>query len=219
MTMERSPSLTSLEKDKSGDFTSSSLLVQMTENFELDKENAVTEERQRCEKLLEEKMKEMKVKFEQEKQILSQDLAKKLAQEKEKQIEMLMQREKNLVLENLKFKTTIQQLTECQEDRGDSELYEQIEKLKMENQKLQEEILAKDKETVPYEGSGTSKKLSIDSCKSGDVVLLLWDSEHACFKVLQVSNTFDLHYFLIIYKFKFSLGVQAVVLFELGLFT
>lgn len=184
--MERSPSLTSLEKDKSGDFTSSNLLVQMTENFELDKENAVTEERQRCEKLLEEKMKEMKLKFEQEKQVLSQDLAKKLTQEKEKQIEMLMQREKNLVLENFKFKTTIQQLTEYQEDRGDSELYEQIEKLKVENQKLQEEILARNREIVPCEGAATSKKLSIDSCKGGDIVLLLWDAEHACFKVLQV---------------------------------
>lgn len=207
MTMERSPSLTSLEKDKSGDFTSSNLLVQMTENFELEKENAVIEERQRCEKLLEEKMKDLKLKFEQEKQILSQDLAKQLTQEKEKQIEILMQRENNLVLENVKFKTTIQQLTECQEDRGDSELYEQIEKLKIENQKMLEKILSKDKEIVPCEGSATPRKLSIDSCKAGDVVLLLWDSEHACFKVLQVSTAFDLHYFLIIYKFKFSLGV------------
>lgn len=57
--MEKSPSLTSLEKEKSSDYGfDSTLFLQMTENFELDKEKAVAQERDRWERILEDKVRE-----------------------------------------------------------------------------------------------------------------------------------------------------------------
>ncbi|XP_066254084.1 RB1-inducible coiled-coil protein 1 isoform X3 [Euwallacea similis] len=214
MTMERSPSLTSLEKDKSGDFSSLSghttLLVQMTENFELDKEKAVSEERQRWENLLEEKIKELQRKFDLDKQIISQDLAKRLSQDKEKQIDVLRERERNLSLEIIKHKTTIQQLTECQEERiEDPMLVEELELLRLENKELQNtlsqfKIQGSDvmstsatvskgdtlKSSIAAESKSqvVSARVNIDTCKIGDVVLVLWDQDRGVFKILQESK-------------------------------
>ncbi|CAG9768398.1 unnamed protein product [Ceutorhynchus assimilis] len=213
MTMERSPSLTSLEREKSGDFSSlpghTTLLVQMTENFELDKEKAVAEERQRWETILEEKTNELQQKYQEDKEIYGQDIAKRVSEDKDKQIDILREREKNLNLEIIKHKTTIQQLAEYQQDKMESELYEQIEALKQENKNLQEqlvqlrerqesvEFLSKPDLTSPSESLEMTKSdtvsarlpnLNIDSCKIGDIVLVIWDQYHKNFKILQESK-------------------------------
>lgn len=137
MTMERSPSLTSLEKEKSGDFASlpnrTALLLQMTENFDLDIKKAVLDEQKQWEKVLDEKTKELHRKFEEEKELLRRDVAKRVSEDKDKQIDVLSEREKNLILEIVKHKTTIQQLAEYQEA-------EDVDALKMENLRLQEEL-------------------------------------------------------------------------------
>ncbi|KAL1494677.1 hypothetical protein ABEB36_010242 [Hypothenemus hampei] len=197
MTMEKSPSLTSLEKEKSSDFSSlpshTSLLVQMTENFELDKERAVAEERQHWEQLFEERMKEMQQKFELDKVLWSQDLAKQLLEDKEKQIDILREREKNLTLEIIKHKTTIQQLTEYQVDQ--SKEFEEIEKLKCENQELVDKL---NKQKLHIEETGSSLEqsyersgpnINITSCDIGDAVLAVWDEYYGSFKILQKSTS------------------------------
>ncbi|XP_066138888.1 RB1-inducible coiled-coil protein 1 isoform X3 [Euwallacea fornicatus] len=214
ITMERSPSLTSLEKEKSGDFSSLSghttLLVQMTENFELDKEKAVSEERQRWENVLDEKIKELQHKFDLEKQILSQDFAKRFSQDKEKQIDILREREKNLSLEIIKHKTTIQQLTEWQEERMvDPMLIEELDLLRLKNKELQNtlsqlKVQGSDvistattvskgetlKSSIATESKTqvVSARVNIDTCKIGDVVLVLWDQDRGVFKILQESK-------------------------------
>lgn len=145
MIMERSPSDTSLEK--SGDYSSlpshTSLLVQMTENFELDKVKAVNEaikmERDKWEKLIAKQVNEMEKKFEEEKNVLMNEVFRKVSEEKDKQIELLMEREKNLNLECIKYKSTIQQLTECEKD-DENELFERLNILQNEKDLLQCEL-------------------------------------------------------------------------------
>lgn len=232
MTMERSPSLSSLEKEKTGDYGSlpshTTLLVQMTENFEIDKEKAVLEERQRSEKALEDKIKELQERFAEEKEFLALDVAKRVSEDKDKQIDFLREREKNLNLEIIKYKTTIQQLAECEAERKDSDIFEQVEVLKKEKEELKEELdkVMSEKDTLmttsvavcegkmdattsplpssPPVSSDLSKsefsasyrypRLNIDTCKVGDIVLVLWDSAHENFKILQESkHTYFLH--------------------------
>ncbi|XP_050307452.1 RB1-inducible coiled-coil protein 1 isoform X4 [Anthonomus grandis grandis] len=201
MTMERSPSVTSLEKEKSGDFTSlppptTALLAQMTENFELDKERAVLEEQQKWTKTLEIKSRE----FADEREQLTR-VAKQIAEDKDKLIDVLRDRETNMNLEIIKYKTTIQQLAEYQEDnRQQSDLVEEVERLKKERDVLMEE-LAKVK-TQPADStvdrsvgdaSGVPKtevtpnplRLNIGSCNKGDLVLIIWDQTYKAFKILK----------------------------------
>nr|CAH7722811.1 unnamed protein product [Callosobruchus chinensis] len=146
MTMERSPSDTSLEK--SGEFSSLSshttLLAQMADNFELDKEKAINEalkeEREKWEKVIAARVKDMERKFEEEKDIVMKDLARKVSEEKEKQIDVLRERERDLTLECWKHKSTIQQLTDCRTDSSEAELLERINGLQREKDQLEEEL-------------------------------------------------------------------------------
>lgn len=142
MTMERSPSDTSLEK--SGDFSNlpshSTLLIQMTENFEMDKERAVNEalvkERGKWEKILEIKIQGLESKFEVEKE----QLLRQVCEEKDRQIDNLREREKNLNLECMKYKDTIQQLAETEKEPYDSDLLERINYMQKEKDALEDEL-------------------------------------------------------------------------------
>lgn len=221
MTMERSPSLSSLEKEKSGDFASlpSTILAQMQNNFEIEKERAVLEERQRCDKLTEEKIKDLEMSFVMQKDLLSQDVAKRIAEDKDLQIDTLREREKNLNLEVIKLKTTIQQLAECEQERIDCQMMEEFDTLKKEKDELEEELhkLKSERETqmitsvavceekldastsplqtslLPSHDLSKSEiapfhlppRLSIDTCKKGDIVLVIWDPLYANFRILQ----------------------------------
>ncbi|KAG5869946.1 hypothetical protein JTB14_026467 [Gonioctena quinquepunctata] len=219
MTMERSPSETNLEK--SGEFSSmpnhSTLLLQMTENFELDKEKAVNEalvmEREKWEKLLAVRVQDMETRFEEEKEALLQDVAGKISEEKDAQIDVLREREKNLNLECIKYKNTIQQLAESGTESNDSELLRKINVLQKEKESLEEELekmqagkvvdLAtsvavcegkvdvmtspiRQKDSIARSEIPTrSGRVSIDTCKTGDLVVILWDPAHGNFRILQ----------------------------------
>ncbi|KAJ8961273.1 hypothetical protein NQ318_008958 [Aromia moschata] len=192
------------------------LLLQMTENFELDKEKAVKEalqkEKEKWEKLLNDTVKQMEAKFKEEREVLLQDVARKISEEKDKQIEVLREREKNLNLECIKYKSTIQQLAECEAESHDSDLLEKINNLEKQKECLEEELekvksekiadLAAsvavcegkvDATTSPVrhrEGASKSDiprsyKLNIDNCKAGDHVMVLWDADHESFRIIQ----------------------------------
>lgn len=145
MTMERSPPDPSLEW--TSQYTSShhnTLLAQMTENFEIDKEKAVSvaiqKENEKWEQLLADKIKEMEVRFEQEKESIVQDVMKGISEEKDQQIEILTERENNLNIECVKYKNIIQQLTESDTGSQDSDLLDRINALQKEKETLETEL-------------------------------------------------------------------------------
>lgn len=166
MTMERSPSDTSLEK--SGDFSSlpshTTLLMQMTENFEIDKERAVNEalvkERSKWETILDKKIQSLEAKFDAEKELL----VKRISEDKDKQIDELRERERNLDLECLKYKDTIQQLVETERVAYDSELLDRINMLQKEKENLEQQL-----EKIQQEKSSEDA-----SCSKGKNSLLFW---------------------------------------------
>ncbi|CAH1965747.1 unnamed protein product [Acanthoscelides obtectus] len=146
MTMERAPSESSLEK--SGDYSSLSsqttLLAQMAENFELDKEKAVNqalkEEREKWEKVLAARIKDMERHFEEDKDLMLQEVARRVSDEKDRQIDVLRDRERDLILECSKHKSTIQQLTECNVESCETELLEMLNALQSDKDRLEEEL-------------------------------------------------------------------------------
>ncbi|CAH1183184.1 unnamed protein product [Phaedon cochleariae] len=199
MNMDRSPSETNL--DRSGDFNSlpghAALLLQMQDNFELDKERAVSEalvrEREKWEKLLEIRAREADLEL--------REVARRVSEEKDLQIDVLRERERNLNLECVKYRSTIQQLAESGAESGDSELARRVDVLEKRRQELEEEMVrlrgvAEGKANTPPTARKDvmsrsdiaplrPSKISVDSCKPDDLVVVMWDPDYENFKVLQ----------------------------------
>nr|CAI5837016.1 unnamed protein product [Callosobruchus analis] len=183
MTMERSPSDTSLEK--SGEFSSLSshttLLAQMAENFELDKEKAINEalkeEREKWEKVIAARVKEMERKFEEEKDILLKDLARKVSEEKEKQIDVLRERERDLTLECWKYKTT------SKVDVQTSPIRQCLPSTSSASSSgIGKEMFTS---STSSSSSRSVSRLNIDQCRVGDLVVVVWDPSHQSFRIAQ----------------------------------
>ncbi|GBP23114.1 RB1-inducible coiled-coil protein 1 [Eumeta japonica] len=129
--MDRSPSESSLEKIERTDvieITSHNAIVMQTkENAEVEKEQAVQEAMEKCEKewqqKLEQEISNLKAKYEFERQVTINDSVHRIIEEKDRQIEELRERENNLVRECTKYKETIQQLAD-----SDINDYEEIQK-------------------------------------------------------------------------------------------
>lgn len=230
MTMERSP--TEPSSEWSSQYTSSQLLAQMKENFEMDKEKAVTaaiqQETQKWENLLTERLDEMNQQFLQEKEKLLQDAVRQISEEKDREIELLLERERNLTEECTRYKNTIERLSESERQ---SDLLDRIDALQKEKERLEAELekvkaeraadltssvavcegkpknrlllmivgrfafVGRDATTSPIrqrEAMSRSEvsparagRVNVDSCKVGDLVVVLWDPSHESFKILQ----------------------------------
>ncbi|XP_063918361.1 RB1-inducible coiled-coil protein 1 isoform X3 [Zophobas morio] len=222
MTMERSPSENSLEKIERGDYSSitnhEALLLQMTENFESEKEvavsDAISKESQKWQKILDDRVKQLENEFQQQRVFLIQDIQTRIQQDQEKQITELREQVNNLNVESIKHKTTIQQLTDYRGDSG-SELMQRIDNLERDKAALRTELERYKSDTTMgasvavCEGASTTDaatspvklrkrsevsspkagKLNIESCKTGDMVLVVWDLAHQNFKILQESSS------------------------------
>lgn len=134
--MDRSPSDPGLEKTERPDISQEPAIKQMKEQFEkrvkIEVEEAVTQEQNKWQKKLE----EMQEKYE----VMMDNLAKRLSEDKDRQIDLLRERENNLVLECAKYKTTIQQLAECESQSELTELLRKVESLEKEKGLLQAEL-------------------------------------------------------------------------------
>lgn len=144
--MARTPSENSLEKigEYSSITNTETLILQMSENFECEKEvavnDAVCKENDRWSKILDEKVAELTKNFEEEKGNLSEELMKKIGEEKDKQIDVLREQMRNLSLDCIKYKHTILQLTEYSEDSDTGDLTRRIENLEGEKRELEGRI-------------------------------------------------------------------------------
>lgn len=136
MTMERSPSESSLEKIERLDLKDESAAKLMKEMFEkqakMDMEEAVGQEVKKWQK----KVEEIDIKHE----LLLEDVTKRISEEKDKQIDILREREASLNLECIKYKRTIQQLAESEVQTENSELLQKIEVLEIEKRLLEVEM-------------------------------------------------------------------------------
>lgn len=233
--MERTPSETNLDGIERGEIKEltnhEAIISQLKENCEIEKEKAVSaavlQESRKWESLLNEKLSEMKSKYELDKQILLDDIGKRIVEDKDKQIDLLREREANLNLECIKYKSTIQQLAESESESQNVELLERMEALEKEKVDLETQLCLErskriddsmqdmgasvavcegkinvatspikhtEKLTKSQTSLVKSGRLSIDSCHSGDAVLVLWDSIYKNYRIIQEgSHLYFLH--------------------------
>nr|XP_023021449.1 RB1-inducible coiled-coil protein 1 [Leptinotarsa decemlineata] len=207
LTMERSRSDNSLEK--SGDCASlpNHLLLQITENFELDKEKSVNEalktEREKWEKLLEKRVHEMEVKFEEEKQALLD----KMSEEREKLPVAVENNERELK----------EEIDALQEERDilmtQLKSYEEyVNVVDNEGRESRQGTVdsstspIKEKEPKSETSSPRPGRVHIDSCKPGDVVVVVWEPTHENFRILQENK----HMFFLHSDYLAVLGLEIV---------
>ncbi|ERL83555.1 hypothetical protein D910_03946 [Dendroctonus ponderosae] len=202
ITMEKSPSLTSLEKERSSDFAlDSTLFLQMTENFELDKAQAVAEERARWELILEDKVQERC-------KVLSREITRRISHDKDLQIDALTRRETDLNLKIIKYQTIIDQLTD-RESNSETGLGQEFEKSEgriegalsradidhgamtfstfVDNaeKKLESTFAGLTKSEI---GTGQADDLNFNGFKIGALVLVCWDEVYKNYTIYQHSK-------------------------------
>lgn len=145
--MERSPSDPNLEKIERTDnkelINHETIIQHIKENCEIDKGKAINaaivKESRKWETMLNEKIAEIKEKCEIDKELLL-DECKRISEDKDKQIDLLRERETNLQLECIKYKNTIQQLAESDDNSQVMELMKKIEVLEKERSTLESQL-------------------------------------------------------------------------------
>lgn len=88
---------------------------------------------------MEQELTQSRIRNEQEKQVLFNEAMRRVLDEKEKQIECIREREAALNMECIKYKNTIQQLTDCESESNNS-ILEKVEALQRDKCQLEAEL-------------------------------------------------------------------------------
>lgn len=195
--MERSPSDTSLEKIERPDVidiaSHEAIINQMKENFDEELKVAVKAavDRERQAKLSESTSKlsitpSSPGKSPKE----SQEIFRRILDEKDRQLDQMREREQYLMKESMRLKETIQSLTDIELNESQVSLYkDKLEAIQNEKKKLEKD-LEKEKSkraklSALAQGSGG---VTINSCSKDDVVLIVWNTAHEQYTVVQDSS-------------------------------
>lgn len=195
--MERSPSDTSLEKIERPDIidiaSHEAIINQMKENFEEEMKVAVRAavEKERNAKLSESSSKLSLTPSSPGKSPKdSQEIFRRILEEKDRQLGEMRDREVILMKESMRLKETIQSLTDIELNESQMSLYkEKLEAVQSEKKKLEKD-LEKEKSkraklSALAQGNGG---VTINSCSKDDVVLIVWNSAHEQYTVVQDST-------------------------------
>lgn len=210
--MERSPSDTSLERIETNH---EAMLSQMRENFELEKENLLAEERRKWSEKLEQDLNQYKMKMEAEKQVWLNESMRQTLAEHTHQLESYRKREEALLSDVQKFESRLRQ-------SSTEDLLRRIETLEREKVELELEMRVPSysahsealstssvsvcessssplqrrgadllrSRVISTAGSTSSGgiKLSTTTCRPGDIVLILWNDRRGYFYVFSASD-------------------------------
>lgn len=203
--MERSPSDTSLEKIERPDIidiaSHEAIINQMKENFEEDKQTAVklAVDRERA-KYLSLNLSESASKLSAMPIALSnspgkspkdsQEIFKRILDEKDRQLDQMREREQYLMKETMRLKETIQSLTDIELNESQVSIYrDKLEAVQSEKKRLEKDLekekLKREKLSKIAQGNGG---VTINSCSKDDVVLIVWNSAHEQYTVVQDSS-------------------------------
>lgn len=192
--MERSPSDTSLEKIERPDIidiaSHEAIVNLMKENFQEEMKiavrNAVERERASASTSRLSVTPSSPGKSPKE----SQEIFRRILDEKDRQLDQMREREQYLLKESMRLKETIQSLTDIELNESQASLYkERLEAVQSEKKKLEKD-LEKEKSkraklSALAQGNGG---VTINSCSKDDVVLIVWNSAHDQYTVVQDSS-------------------------------
>lgn len=121
----------------------------------------------------------------------NQDIFRRILDEKERQLDVIREREQYLLKENIRLKDTIQSLTD---EEVNEEAKERMESIQQENKRLEKDLeREKEKRTKLIYRAQNFAGVTINSCSKDDTVLVVWNSDHGQYTIIQDSPMF---YFL-----------------------
>lgn len=140
----------------------------------------------------------------------NQDFLKRILDEKDKQLEQFRERESMLNKDNLKLKETIHSLTDSDLNESQFSMFKgQFESLQRDKQRLQSELdlekskrLEMEKSVIAVKSSSSpiskltssqsqnllKNSIPLESCTTDDVVLVVWNSTHKQYTIVQESK-------------------------------
>lgn len=192
--MERSPSDTSLEKIERPDMIEIAnhecILLQVKDNCAREREvavkNAIEKERGRWEENL--GMDPMLLKntvsssSSPRTPTSGQDVFKRIIEDKDRQMEILREREMFLREELSRHKVTIQAMTDGEvENSHSNSLRNKLESLQKDKKRLEQELES-------YLIKNNSDNVTINSCTTDDLVIVVWNNIHHSYSVIQDSR-------------------------------
>lgn len=195
--MERSPSDTSLEKIERPDIidiaSHEAIINQMKDNFEEELKVAVKAavDFERQSRLSESSSKLSATPSSPGKSTKeSQEIFRRILDEKDRQLDQMREREQYLLKESMRLKETIQSLTDVELNESQLSVYkEKLEAVQNEKKKLEKDLekerSKRAKLNALAQGSGG---VTINSCSKDDVVLIVWNSAHEQYTVVQDSS-------------------------------
>ncbi|KAL1458039.1 hypothetical protein WDU94_008214 [Cyamophila willieti] len=207
--MEPSPSDTSLEKIESNH---EAIVAQLRENFEMEKEKLLQEERQKWTDKLEQDLKQYKMKTEAEKQVWYNESMRQTLAEHTAQLEAYRKREEALQSDVQRFESRLRHHS------SHETLMRRIETLEREKRDLEAELrpstshsealstssvsiydpsssplqrrgeLLRERVGRVVSGDSGMLKLSTKTCRPGDIVLILWNDTRKYFYVYSATD-------------------------------
>ncbi|CRK91306.1 CLUMA_CG004981, isoform B [Clunio marinus] len=190
--MERSPSDTSLEKIERPDIIDISsheaIVNQMKENFEEELKVTV---KAAIEKERSESTRKVSVTSSPGKSpIESQEIFRRILDEKDRQLDQMREREQFLMKESMRLKETIQSLTDIELNESQLSIYkEKLEDAQNEKKKLEKDLEKERSKRAKLSAlSQCSGGVTVNSCSKDDLVLVVWNSAHDQYTVVQDSS-------------------------------
>jgi RB1-inducible coiled-coil protein 1 len=117
----------------------------------------------------------------------SQEIYKRILDEKDRQLEQMRERIHYLEKDSMKLKEVIQSLTDIELNESQMSLYEKkLEEFKNEKKKLEKDL---EKEKGKRAKSMYNSGVTVNSCSKDDIVLVVWNSAHEQYTIVQDSST------------------------------
>lgn len=184
--MERSPSEMSLEKIERDVIDISyheQIISQLKEDFEAEKDKAVRVAVERIKMLMETGSTGSPSKS------LNQDTFRRILDEKERQLDEMRERAEVLSKKNIRFQETIQSLTDVEINESQMECRAKLDMVQREKVKLERELEKERSKRVKLNLALQQRGgVTINSCLKDDLVIVVWDSVHELYTIVQVSE-------------------------------
>ncbi|KAG5684501.1 hypothetical protein PVAND_013731 [Polypedilum vanderplanki] len=195
--MESSPSETSLDKIDTIDITTHETIIrQMKVNFEEEVQKAVKEAIEQERAKVAAKMTESTSKWSLTPSSPgkspkdNQEIFKRILEEKDRQLDQMREREQFLIKESNQLKEIIQSLTDVELNESQVSVYkEKLEHVQSEKRKLEKDLEKEKAKRAKLnslaQGNGG---VTINSCSKDDIVLVVWNSIHEQYTIVQDSS-------------------------------
>lgn len=119
----------------------------------------------------------------------SQEILKRILEEKDRQLEQIREREQFHIKEINRYKEIIDSLTDDELNKSQVSLYKgKLEAVEKEKKQLEEKLERERAKRAKLNNLAQGNGVTINSCSKDDIVLVVWNSQHEQYTIVQDSS-------------------------------